>query len=436
MGILRDFFERRFEQGPDYTISEDPTGRLLSFGPPSAAGVPVSEARAEGLAAVYGCTGVLADIEGWVPLKLQRELEGGGSEDAVDHPLYYLLHDQPNHLMTAFDLKNVLSRWKNLWGTAYAEIEYNRRGEPAALWPLRTDRMAPPTTNHENRLTWTYRLQNGGTKTYVWDPFRPPLFRLMINSLDGITGRSPVRVVMDALGSALATRDFGAALFKNQAAPRGVLKFKSTPKDPATRERNEENWNKVMAGPANAGRTAVLHGDVDYTPIGIPPAEAQFVELLAAQRLDIRGYIYRVPGFLVGDTEKSTTWGTGIEQQFRGFLNVTMMPHFTAWSQAVKRDLLSAKGAARHKAVWITDAFVQADLLQRVQAQKLQIEAGILTPNQARAQNELGPRQLPDGGRDPEGDAYVRPLNMTTTAEPAPQPESKPQPKKDDDDEN
>lgn len=421
MGFMAGLIERRFEDGPSSTLTQPHRSLLESLGvQPSISGVHVSVAKAEGLPAVYGCVDVRSSIAAWLPLKLMKSMAEGGREPDMTHDLYTLLHDLPNHLMTAFDFRSVMGRWLLLWGTAYAEIQRDRQGRIVALWPLRTDRMDPPKTDSLNRLTWTYRLQDGSTKAYTWDPVRPPLMRLMINSLDGLTGRSPIRVLMDSLGVSIAARDFGGYLFANKANPGGILSFKQPTKDATQRERNKENWNKAMAGVHNTGRTAVLEGEVDYKPIGIPPQEAQFIELMKFQLEEVAGRIYRVPPFLLGNTEKSTSWGTGLEQQMRGFLTITMMPDLTAWSQAIARDLLTAKSFTTHKAIFITDALVAADLLQRIQAQKTQIESGTLTPNQARALQDMGPRQLPDGSKDPEGDAYWRPVNMASTADPAP----------------
>jgi HK97 family phage portal protein len=428
MGFMAKLIERRFGEGPSSTLAEPHRSLLEALGlQPSTSGVNVTVAKAEGLPAVYGCVDVRASIAAWLPLKLMRALEGGGREPAIDHDLYTILHDLPNHLMTAYDFRAVMGRWLLLWGTAYAEIQRDTQGRVIGLWPLRTDRMAAPKTDGLNRLTWAYAMPDGSSKTFIWDPGRPPLMRLMINSLDGITGRSPIRVLMDSIGSSLAARDFGAYLWANRANVGGVLSF-TAPQKPDQRKTNKENWEKAMTGVHNAGRTAVLDGEVDYKPIGIPPQEAQFIELMHYNRSDIRGYIYRVPGFLVGDTEKSTSWGSGIEQQMRGFLTVTMMPDLTAWTQAIGRDLLTVKSFSTHRAIFVTDALVQADLLQRVQAAKTQIESGTLSPNEGRALMDKGPRMLPDGSRDPAGDAYWKPANMSSTADPEPDPEPEPTP--------
>ena len=426
MGFVSSAIERRFGDGVTSTLAEPDRSLLEALGfRPSAAGVSVTERTAEGLPAVYGCVDVRASIAAWLPLKLMRTLPEGGREPAIDHDLYTILHDLPNHLMTAVDFRNVMGRWLLLWGTAYAEIQRDRQNRIVGIWPLRTDRMEAPKTDNLNRLAWTYRLPDGSPKVFTWDPVRPPLLRLMINSLDGITGRSPIRVLMESLGSSIAARDYGAYLWANKANPGGILKFK-TPLKPDQRERNKAEWNKAHAGVHNAGKTAVFEGDVDYTTIGIPPREAQFMELMNFNRAEIRGYVYRVPGFLVGDTEKSTSWGTGIEQQMRGFLTVTMMPDLTAWSQAIARDLLTVKSFNTHKAIFITNALVQADLVQRMQSHKVQIEAGMKSPNEGRADEDQAPRTLPNGSRDPAGDAYWKPANMTSTADTEPEPELTP----------
>lgn len=420
MGFIASLVEERFGTGLSSTLAEPDRSLLEALGiRQSVAGINVTETVAEGLPAVYGCVDVRASIAAWLPLKLMRTLETGGREPAIEHDLYAILHDLPNHLMTAFDFRAVMGRWLLLWGTAYAEIQRDRSGRIIGLWPLRTDKMETPKTDSLNRLTWTYRLDDGSKKTYTWDPIRPPLMRLMINSLDGITGRSPIRVLMDSMGTAIAARDYGGYVFANKARLGGILKFK-TPLQRDQKEENKKAWNEAHAGVHNAGKTAVLTGDVEFQPIGMPPQEAQFIELMGFNRTDIRGYVYRVPGFLVGDTEKSTSWGTGIEQQMRGFLTVTMMPDLTAWTQAIARDLLTVKSFTTHKAVFITNALVQADLLNQIQAEKIQIEDGTLTPNEARALRDLPPRRLPEGGKDPAGDAYWRPINMASTADPEP----------------
>lgn len=413
MGFMASALERRYENSGSTNLVEPDRSLLQALGlSPSSAGIHVTEQKAEGLPAVYGCVDVISSMEAWLPLKVMRDLDGGGREPDTDHPLYTVLHDLANPFMTAFDFRAVMGRWKLLWGSAYAEVQRDRQGRVTALWPLRTDRMDPPKTNTLNQLVFKYRLQDGSAKDYVIsDPDNPPLLRLMINSLDGLVGRSPIRVLMDSLGVSIAARDYGAYTFANKGIPSGILKFK-TPLKKDQKDANRENWNKVHGGVSNAGRTAVLEGDVDYTPIGIPPQEAQFIELMKFQLEEVAGRIYRVPGFLLGHTEKSTSWGTGIEQQMRGFLTVTMMPHLTAWEQAIARDLLSRKTFRSHHATFITNALVKPDLLQLSQALKVQIEGGLLNPNEARALIDLPKRT------DEEGDAYWRPSNMASTAQP------------------
>jgi HK97 family phage portal protein len=413
MGFMASLVEQRFGSDAGGTLQEPSRTILESLGiGPTVSGVTVNEKRAEGLPAVYGCVDVISSMEAWLPLKVMKDMEGGGREPAVDHPLYSLLHDLPNPVMTAFDFRAVMGRWKLLWGTAYAEIVRDRQGRVTALWPLRTDLMEAPRINSLGQLVFRYRPLSGEPIDYtISDPDNPPLLRLMINSLDGIVGRSPIRVLMDSFGVSLATRDFGGYVFANKAQLGGILKFK-TPLKKEQKDANRKSWNEIHAGVNKAGKTAVLEGDVDYQPIGIPPNEAQFIESIASQRVDIRGYVYRVPGFLLGDTEKSTSWGTGIEQQMRGFLTVTMMPHLTAWEQAIARDLLSRKTFKSHHAVFVTNAMIKPDLLQLSQALKTQIEGGLLSPNEARALVDLPKRD------DAEGDAFWRPSNMASTAQP------------------
>lgn len=427
-GALLERVERRMDLGPFSTLAEPNRTILEAFGGgPVAAGVRVSELIAEGIPAVYGCVDILANTIAQLPLKLMENLQGGGRQDAVDHPLYSVLHSLANPEMTAFDFRTTMERWKLLWGNAYAEIQRDGQGRVRALWPLRSDRMQV-TRDTANVITYTYRLADGSTKIWKFDSYRPPIFHLRINSLDGILGRSPIRVLRESIGWTLATQQFGQRFYNNNASPRGIL---SAPQffTKEQRETLRRSWDTHHQGVENAHRIAVLEGGLDFKPIGMPLDDAQFIETVGFHYRTIAGDIYHVPPFLRGDTEKATSWGTGLEQQAIGLVTFTLMPHLVSWSQAIARDLLTFKSFETHTAVFVTKALVRGDFKSRMDGHAVQIQNGMESPDEARAEEDLPPR--PDG----LGGEYWRPANFTTDSadgptepEPTPTPDPVPEP--------
>ncbi len=368
--------ERRMDVGPSSTLAEPNRTILEAFGGgPVAAGVRVSELIAEGIPCVYGCVDILANTNAQVPLRLMRLNDDGSRQDDLGHPLYPILKDLANPEMTAFDFRTTMERWKLLWGNAYAEIQRDARGNVKALWPLRSDKMQV-TRDNLNRLTYTYRLADGSPQIWTFDPARPPILHLRINSLDGVLGRSPIRVLRESIGWTLATGQFGQRFFNNNASPRGVL---STVQHFTKEQRDvlRQSWNAVHQGVENAHKIAMLEGGLEFKPIGMPLNDAQFIESMKFQESQIAGDIYHIPPFLLSNMDKSTSWGTGLEQQMLGFVRITMKPHFVSWEQAIGRDLLTLKSFETHDPMFDTEELTSGDYKSRVETRFDELHASI-----------------------------------------------------------
>lgn len=403
MGLVRRLLETRMPQiGADYTVSEDPTGRLLAFlDPPTTAGVAVHEATAEGLDAVYACVRVLADSIAQVPFKLFRRLPDGGREPDEGHPLYPLLHRLPNPEMSSFDLRATMARWLFLWGNAYAEIVRRPNGEIQSLWPLRADRMTVDRDSN-NRLRYRYHLADGSERTYRFDAYRPPIWHWRINALDGVVGRSPIRLQRESLGLAQAARDYGAGYFGSGGRPAGAL----TVPTPNLDERQAQVIKRRFMESRQAHEPVVLGNGATWTSITVPPEDAQFIE---TQRFSTESIcrIFGVPPFMVGATEKSTSWGSGIEEQKIGFVTFTLSPHFEQIQQATARDLLTVKSFETHDALFVLNAFARGDVSRRYSAY-LSGHNRWLTTNEIRALEDLNPIAGGDEMGIPAGTAVGR----------------------------
>lgn len=392
--------ESRFETAPPQSISQNPSEPLLSAlaGSPVAAGTRVSEATAEGIPAVFACVAFLAETVGQTPLKLMRRTERGRVADQA-HPLYALLHDLPNPEMTAYDFRSTMMRWLTLWGNAYAEIVRDSQGRITSLWPLRSDRM---TIGRDklNRLAYRYDAPDGKTITYTFDAGRPPILHLRIHSLDGINGRSPIRVLRESLGLTLAASEYGARFFGGDGSLRGVLQTSGTLTS-AAKQNLRESWTALYGGVQGKHRIAILEQDLKYQAIGVPPEDAQFLQTRKFQ-LQEAARAYRVPLHLIGDLERSTN--NNIEHQGIEVVKFTLMPYFVSWEQSIKRDLLTAKSFNTHDAVFVVNALVRGDMLSRFQAYAIARQWGWMAVNDVLS--------LEDSQTIANGDRYLEPMNM------------------------
>ena len=223
----------------------------------STSGKRVNERTAMQMTAVYSCVRILSEAVAGLPLQFYRYTADGGKEKAVDHPLYFLLHDEPNPEMTSFVFRETLMTHLLLWGNAYSQIIRNARGEIIALYPLMPDRM---TVNRDEngQLYYEYYMNTDDAHTMKGTTVRlQPQDVLHIPGLgfDGLVGYSPIAMAKNAIGMAIACEEYGAKFFANGAAPSGVLEHPGTIKDPS---RVRESWQSTFGGSANANKVAVL----------------------------------------------------------------------------------------------------------------------------------------------------------------------------------
>lgn len=404
MGWFSPLFETRRSSGlaeVDFWLKDAWIG-----GQSSSAGVTVSETTALGSAAVFACVRVLAESVAQLPLKVFRQLPNGGRVVDDQHPLYPLLHDLPNPEMTAFEFRSALQGHLALWGNAYAEIERDGFGRVTGLWPLRPDRMTV-TRNEQRQRVWLYRLPDGGDVRWTWtNPTRQPAPILHLRGLgsDGFLGYSPLSLLKEPIGLALATEEYGARLFSNSATPRGVLQTPSR-LSPEAATRLKASWEASHRGLDRAHRVAVLEEGITWQTIGLDAEDAQFLQTRKFQVGEI-ARIFRIPPHLIGDLDRATF--SNIEHQSLEFVQHTLMPWLVAWEQGCARDLLSVKGFATHQIRFVVQGFMRGDLQSRYQAYAIGRQWGWLSADDIRALEEMNP--LPDG----QGAAYLVPLNMNS----------------------
>ena len=374
----------------------------------STSGKRVNERTAMQMTAVYSCVRILSEAVAGLPLQFYRYTADGGKEKAVDHTLYFLLHDEPNPEMTSFVFRETLMTHLLLWGNAYSQIIRNARGEIIALYPLMPDRM---TVNRDenDQLYYEYYMNTDDAHTMKGTTVRlQPHDVLHIPGLgfDGLVGYSPIAMAKNAIGMAIACEEYGAKFFANGAAPSGVLEHPGTIKDPS---RVRESWQSTFGGSANANKVAVLEEGMKYTPISISPNEAQFLETRKFQ-IDEIARIFRVPPHMVGDLEKSSF--SNIEQQSLEFLKYTFDPWVARWEQAMVRALLTQEEKKTYFFKFNVDGLLRGDYQSRMNGYATARQNGWMSANDIRELENLD--RIP---AEVGGDLYLINGNMTKLAD-------------------
>lgn len=358
------------------------------------AGKTVTERSAMQMTAVYSCVRILAEAVAGLPLHLYKYTDGGGKEKALNHPLYRLLHDEPNPEMSSFVFRETLMTHLLLWGNAYAQVIRNGKGEVIALYPLMPNKMSVGR-DENGRLYYTYyRGSDEAIKNKDFAVTLQPSDVLHIPGLgfDGLVGYSPIAMAKNAIGMAIACEEYGAKFFANGAAPGGVLEHPGTIKDP---QRVRESWQSTFGGSGNANKIAVLEEGMKYTPIGISPEQAQFLETRKFQINEI-ARIFRVPPHMVGDLEKSSF--SNIEQQSLEFVKYTLDPWVIRWEQSIQRALLSQGEKAEYFVKFNLEGLLRGDYQSRMNGYAIGRQNGWMSANDIRELENLDRIPVEEGG--------------------------------------
>ncbi len=368
----------------------------------STSGNVVTERSAMQMTAVYACVRIIAEAIAGLPLHLYRRDGDGRNEKAVDHPLYRLLHDEPNPEMSSFTFRETLSTHLLLWGNAYAQILYNQKGEIDSLYPLMPQRMRVDR-DENGRIIYIYRRHGDEAQkesgTYILH--KEDVLHIPGLGYDGLVGYSPIAMAKNAIGMGIACEDYGASLYANGARPSGYL---SHPGRLNNIEKLKSDWSENYAGARNAGKTPVLEEGLKYVPISINPQEAQFLETRKFQINEI-ARIYRVPPHMVGDLEKSSF--SNIEQQSLEFVKYTLDPWLGRWEQSMHRSLFLTSEKERLFFKFNVDGLLRGDYQSRMQGYAIGRQNGWLSTNDIRRLEDMN--ELP---ADQGGDLYLVNGNM------------------------
>ena len=381
----------RARDKPQDSVSSAPT---FYFGT-SGTGKSVTAQTAIQLSTVYACVRVISETVASLPLGVYEATDDGNLK-AGDHPLYHLLHDEPNAEMTSFVFREVMLAHLLLYGNSYSQIIRSGKNTVVGLYPLLPDHMDVDRDSKGN-LTYTYTTSDG--KTVVIKP--QDILHIPGLGFDGIIGYSPIALEKNAIGLGIASEEYGSKFFSNGARPSGILTHPNTVKNPKA---VRESWNSAYGGSSNSNRVAILEEGMTFTPLSIPNNEAQFLETRKFQ-VDEICRIFRVPPHLVGNLEHATF--SNIEHQSIDFAVHTIRPWLVRIEQSMNRALFTDQEKGRFYVQFNIDGLMRGDYKSRMEGYAIARQNGWMSANDIRALENQNP--IP---KDEGGDAYLVNGNM------------------------
>ena len=390
MNIFKSFFKSR----------DKPQNALVGTGwfhvGRSWSGKSVTERTALQQTAVYACVRIIAETIASLPLHFYRYTEEGKEKDYT-HPLYRILHDEPNPEMTAFVFRETIVSHLLLWGNAYAQIIRNGKGEIMYLYPLLPDKMTVERSDITNEIFYTYM----DTKGKMYRLTNKEVLHIPGLGFDGLIGYSPIAMTKNAIGLSIAAEEYGSRFFANSANPSGVLEHPGVLKDP---KKIRESWNEVYGGTSNSHRVAVLEEGLTFKHISIPPNDAQFLETRKFQINEICR-IFRVPPHMVADLEKSSF--SNIEQQSLDFIVNTIRPWLIRIEQSICQKLLLPDEKGVFFAKFNVNGMLRGDFTSRMNGYAIARQNGWMNVDEIRELEDMN--KLPKGMG---GDRYLCNGNM------------------------
>ena len=382
MGLL-DFF-RNEKRSSNFLTS------ATLFG--SRSGVRVSEKSSLGLTAVWSAVRLLSETIASLPINVYKMDKDGSKYVDYPNPLNKLISISPSPNYTRYNFIETMMSHLLLWGNAYACIKRNGAARPYELEILNPENVEPFKSDDDNLIY--YKVKDLGVLS------DKEMLHIVGFSYDGIMGKSPIRVASEALGIAQASQEFGANFFGRGANLSGILEHPSRLSDDAA-NRLRDSWNNRFAGIKNSHQTAILEEGVKFKPIGMPLADAQFIETRRFSVEEI-ARIFRVPNHLINDLTSATY--SNIEQQSLEFAKYSLTPYLVNWEQELNRKLLADRELSTHFFKFQTKELLRGDADSRADYYRKLFEIGAISPNEIRTMEDMN--------KIDTGDEYFVPLNL------------------------
>ena len=319
-----------------------------------------------------------------------------GRKVVKDHPLYTLVHRAPNSFMTSFTYRQVLMLDMLLHGNGYAFIHRGADERQNRLQIISPERVSIYEVDGE----LFYQIDSGDMIPAY------NMIHCMGLTQNGIIGMSPITYARESIAAGLTAQEYSGELMANGITATGIIEMDGIPKDDQLEDLKKQMGQQFSGSrKTNKYGIAIMYGGMKFNRIAIPPVDAQFMEQRKFSVSDV-GRIFNTPPHLIGDVEKSTSWGTGIEQQNIGFHQYTLLPWMKVIEQEHDRKLFAFDEKGRIGTKLNADGLLRGDVKTRTAYYQSMKLSGNLSTNEIRAFENLEPRE----GHD----ELMYPVNSTT----------------------
>jgi HK97 family phage portal protein len=385
MGFIRKFFSS--------LLASNAMEEYFS-GTESASGATVNAETAMRIGTVNACVRIISQTVGSIPLHVYKRLDKGGRERWSAHPLYGLLNSRPNPWQTSMEWREQMVAHLLLRGNYYAAILRHGDSMVDDLIPIDPDSVEVRQLR-DYTLEYDVRRSDGSTITVK----QQDMLHIRGLSTNGLTGRSVIKDARDLFGSSLATSEYGARLFRNDATPGVIIKHPNKLSD-AAYERLKESWDARHSGYGNAGKTAVLEEGATVEKVSLSADDAQYLQTTQANRSQIAGW-FGVPLILLSFNDNTQTYASA-EQFMLSFVQHTIRPWLVRIEQSIHANLFTAKDI--YYPEFVIEGLLRGDLKSRYEAYAQGINWGWLSPNEVREKENMNARD--------NGDVFLEPQNM------------------------
>lgn len=382
--------------GATYNPFENPAVPLSSVGLDSVfgttinndSGESVTQDRSLSIPTVFRCVSLIAGIIAGCPLNIYKN-PGKKRPATINQAL-----DPQNSstLYTPFELWELVLTHLLLWGNAYVLKIRNGNGDVVDLRPFWPGRVTPKLDRNGNKIFVVKPVSPdapdvtpGEAKYPVYTPEQ--IMHIPGIGYDGLQGLAPIQYARQAIGTALAGDKLAARFFANGTQLSGIIKTVVPLANQDQADEIKRTWAFKNGGTGNGGGIAVLDAETDFQPLTIPPDQLQFLESRRWQTMEI-ARIFGIPPHLVGDVEKTTSWGTGIEQQNTAFVAYTLAAWANRIEQRVTREVVTTRGQV---AAFDFTSLLRGDMSERFTAYSTGIQWGFITRNEARLREDMEP---------------------------------------------
>ncbi len=366
---------------------------------PSVRSTPLTrpEVGAQGamqISAFWACVEILTDTISTLPCFVYRNLKDGKRELARKTMLWTLFHESPNARHTPIEFWAVMAMQYLLRGNAYARLERKpENGEVVQMWPLMSDQMKVIAGPNQSLM---YEYTMDGIVTVYSE-------RSIMHWRDkgnGMVGLSRLSYMQASLGVALDAQDQAAHTHAREGRRPGVFMI-----DKLLTEPQREQIRKNFAGLKEKGEDdlLILEAGAKWEPVSLTPAEVQLIESRRFSIEDIARW-FGVPSVLINDTQKTTTWGTGVGQIIEGFVKFKLRPTMEGLEQALAKRVLTTAQRIEFEVEFSMDALLRSNLADRSKIYATLVQNGLKTRNEC--------RQLENDPPLPGGDQLLVQVNL------------------------